>query len=316
MTLLLRRLASLALVLALALSSAPALRAQDGDPAEMQKLDEVYQRANEAISAKNYEAAIAAYDELFKLLADAKLDAEVKQSVESSCRYNLACAYALTGKKAEALAAFDRAVELGFDDWDHVAEDTDLDSIRNEEGFKKSLEKGKELAGKRAEGEAKKAAEEATAALAKEPLFAFDFEVTTLEGAKLKLSDLKGKVVIVDFWGTWCPPCRKEIPHFVKLYAAYKEKGLEIVGLAAEQVQDLGEAAKLVKEFAEKAGIKYPLAAIGQDDAALQAVPDLEGFPTTLWIDREGKVRLMKVGYHDYGPIEGYTKPLLEAGAK
>ncbi|MBI3008883.1 MAG: TlpA family protein disulfide reductase, partial [Candidatus Omnitrophica bacterium] len=60
---------------------------------------------------------------------------------------------------------------------------------------------------------------------------ASDFVLKDLEGKDVKLSDFKGKVMILDFWATWCPPCRKEIPHFKELYDKYKSQGLEIIGV-------------------------------------------------------------------------------------
>ena len=91
-----------------------------------------------------------------------------------------------------------------------------------------------------------------------------------------------------------------------------KALGGEIVGIAFEQTT-AEEGAKKVKPFAEKNGIKYPLAAVDDADPAMKAVPELEAFPTTLFLDREGKVRLRKVGYHEYGALEGLTKALLDA---
>src|SRR5262249_11028503 len=142
--------------------------------------------------------------------------------------------------------------------------------------------------------ERKKAVLETEKALAGEPLPDLKLVVKTLDGKKLDLADLKGKVVIVDVWGTWCPPCRNEIPHFVQLYADWKEKGLEIVGVAFENGSD-DDAAKLVQEFAEKEGIKYPLSANGQESPLAASIPGFGTFPTTFFIDREGKVRLKKV---------------------
>jgi thiol-disulfide isomerase/thioredoxin len=310
-------LAAFALILGLSVAAPAAIRAQDGEgmggdegqenlSPEKKKLVEAMTKADKLIEEKKYAEAVGAYDELFKLLdASKELKAEEKKDAEQGARYNYACALSLTGKKEDALKALKRAVELGFWDWSHIAEDKDLDPIRGEADFKKIIEDGKGL-------EQKGLTDEVAKALKEKPLFDYDFTVKTLDGKELKLSSLKGKVVIVDYWGTWCPPCRKEIPHFVKLYETYKEKGLEIVGIAFEQTT-AEEGAKKVKEFAEKNKIKYALAAVDQDDAAMKAVPELEAFPTTLFVDREGKVRLRKVGYHEYGALEGLTKALLEA---
>lgn len=309
-----RSLSVLAAVCALAFTAAH-VRAQDddeGNQEEIQKISAPFQEAMEALQAKDYDKAIKAFDQFFPKLEKAKLSDEIKKNAECNARYNYACALSLTGKKPEAVKAFARSVELGFWDWKHIDEDTDLDAIRKEDGFKKAIDDGKVAEKAKQEKDAKKAFDDAKAALAKDPLFKFDFEVKTIDGKTLKLSDLKGKVVIVDVWGTWCPPCRMEIPHFVKLYDQYKEKGLEIVGLACEQDQD--EAAKLVKEFAEKNGVKYALAPIDQDSDILKQIPDFKAFPTTLFIDKDGKVRVKEVGYRDYAPLEGTVKALLEGG--
>lgn len=298
--------------------SAGALRAQEDetpDQAEVEKIAAPFKKAMEALQAKDYPAAIRGFDDFFAKLEKAKVPEKVKKGAESSARYNYACALALTGKKAEAVKAFARSVELGFWDWDHIDKDSDLDSIRGEEDFKKAVASGKELEKAQQEKEAKEAAEETKKALAEKPLFDFDFTVKTLDGKTLKLSDLKDKVVIVDVWGTWCPPCRAEIPHFVKLHDALKEKGLEVVGLACEN-EEGDDAVKLVKEFAAKNGMKYPLAAISQDSEVLKAIPGFEAFPTTIWVDRGGKVRVKKVGYHGYSSLEAITKTLLEAKAE
>lgn len=139
-------------------------------------------------------------------------------------------------------------------------------------------------------------------------LFPFEFSVTDLTGKTVSTESLKGKVVIVDFWGTWCPPCRQEIPHFVALHQKYKSQGLEIVGLTFERTS--GDAAlNGVTQFMRSARVSYPCALAGQD--MLQKVPDFEGFPTTLFIDREGRVRARETGYRPYGELEQVVKTLL-----
>ncbi|MBI3723015.1 TlpA family protein disulfide reductase, partial [bacterium] len=157
-------------------------------------------------------------------------------------------------------------------------------------------------------------AAEVAKALAEKPLFDYDFDLKTLDGKTLKLADLKGKVVIVDIWGTWCPPCRAEIPHFVKLYEKYREKGLEIVGIACERTDD-DETSKVVEKFAAEHGIKYPLALNEHGKAEKSVKPSFAGYPTTLFIDRDGKLRLKEIGYHPLEALEAYTKALLDAKA-
>lgn len=79
-----------------------------------------------------------------------------------------------------------------------------------------------------------------------------DFALTDLDGKTVKLSNFDGNVRIVDFWATWCPPCRKEIPHFQKLHETYGDKGLTIIGISLDQ-----NGAEAVKPFAEQMKMTY-----------------------------------------------------------
>ncbi|MFN0056281.1 MAG: TlpA family protein disulfide reductase [Planctomycetales bacterium] len=127
--------------------------------------------------------------------------------------------------------------------------------------------------------------------------FDFDFDLEDVTGKKVSKKDLAGKVLIVDFWGTWCPPCRKEIPHLVELQETFGDKGLQIIGLSEEREPTTEENAALVRDFCEQHGVNYPCALLTEE--VLNQVPELEGFPTTLFIDRTGKVRMMVAGYRD-----------------
>src|SRR5262249_15903141 len=137
--------------------------------------------------------------------------------------------------------------------------------------------------------------------------FDFDFKLKDIEDEPIAKSDFKGKVLIVDFWGTWCPPCRAEIPHFVALYKKYKEQGLEIVGLNSEHGDE--ENLKTGREFYKDHDMNYRCALV--DEETIEKVPDLEGFPTTLFLDRSGKVRARATGYKDIDTLEMIVQKLL-----
>jgi thiol-disulfide isomerase/thioredoxin len=124
----------------------------------------------------------------------------------------------------------------------------------------------------------------------------------------VSLADYRGKVVIVDFWGTWCPPCRDEIPHLVSLYHTYHEAGLEIIGVNYEQVPR-EQASELVKKFV--AGLHIPYVCVMGDGRTQRQVPGLSGYPTTLFIDRAGKVRFMLSGYTPQEALEAVVSALL-----
>ena len=139
--------------------------------------------------------------------------------------------------------------------------------------------------------------------------FPFDFSVATLTGAKLRKSDFVGRVLIVDIWATWCPPCRAEIPSFVELQTKYRELGLSIVGVNYEQADSTKEAIASIRSFIAKQPINYPLA-LGNESIKNQ-IPDFRGFPTTLFIDGTGRVRMKLVGKHSTQVIEAYIALLL-----
>jgi cytochrome c biogenesis protein CcmG/thiol:disulfide interchange protein DsbE len=132
-----------------------------------------------------------------------------------------------------------------------------------------------------------------------------DFNLKTLDGKTLQLSALKGKVVLLDFWATWCPPCKAEIPHFKELYDQYRGKGLEIIGVALDEG---GE--KDVAPFAQQNQINYPLAAAGAQQLA-QAYGGVRGIPTTFLIDKQGKIAKKYVGYQDKQVFEKEIQALL-----
>jgi thiol-disulfide isomerase/thioredoxin len=217
--------------------------------------------------------------------------------------YTEARSYAVDKKKDRALASLGEAIDSGFDRLDLLEEDEDLATIRDTPEFQKLK--------KEAEAKALIAAREhAKELLAKNKTFKFDFKLPDLNGKIVTLADFKGKVTIVDFWGTWCPPCRKEIPHFIELLKKYKEKGLEIVGLTYEQIDDKAEAKDTIKTFVKENRVPY--ACLIGDDKTQDQVPNFEGFPTTLFVDRTGKVRLKLVAYNPMATLEAIVSMLLD----
>lgn len=135
-----------------------------------------------------------------------------------------------------------------------------------------------------------------------------DLALKDLDGNPVSISQFEGKVVILDFWATWCPPCRQEIPHFVKLHSAYAAKGLAIVGASKEPPA-------VLKHFAKKEGINYLMC---RYEGRLQDEPfkSIKFIPTTFVIDRKGFIVEKFVGYHDISVFEKAIAPLLEAGAE
>ncbi len=115
------------------------------------------------------------------------------------------------------------------------------------------------------------------------------FEVKLTNGTVLRSKDLSGKITVIDFWGTWCPPCLEEIPAFNAFYKEYKNKGIGFYGLAAESGtgQELREAAARLK-------IEYPVAAL--TDTEMDEFGDIPVFPTTWVINRHGVIEKELMG--------------------
>jgi len=131
------------------------------------------------------------------------------------------------------------------------------------------------------------------------------FTLTTIGGEKISLDEFKGKVLIVDFWATWCGPCRIEIPGFVELQDRYRDQGLEIIGLSKDDGPDE------VKDFYKQFRMNYPEALAGDDVDQLYG--GILGMPTTFLIGRDGRIYAKHVGAADISVFEEEVKTLLAA---
>ncbi|HET7468130.1 MAG TPA: TlpA disulfide reductase family protein [Gemmatimonadales bacterium] len=138
----------------------------------------------------------------------------------------------------------------------------------------------------------------------------FRFAFPDLQGRIVTQSDrrFRGKVVVLDIFGTWCPTCHDAAPGLVRLYRKYHARGLEIVGLAYEVTGDSAVDARQVRRFRDKFRIPFPLllAGINDTEAAAESLPQLHGFtsfPTTVLLGRDGRVRRVRAGF--WGPATG-----------
>lgn len=135
------------------------------------------------------------------------------------------------------------------------------------------------------------------------------FEVKTLGGRVLDQDDFRDNVLLIDYWGTWCPPCRKAVPFLEELYGKYKHHGLEIIGLNYEQGP--GDHAAKVREFAATNHITYPLALGTQQQKRL--VDNFQGYPTMLFLRKGLVLDHQEVGFSSAAKpqIEGWVRRAL-----
>ncbi len=122
------------------------------------------------------------------------------------------------------------------------------------------------------------------------------FSLTDINGQKLDLAAFRGKVVLLDFWATWCAPCRTEIPHFIDMQNRYGAQGLQIVGIS------LDDSDKPVKKYYAEQKMNYPVA-VG-DDKLAEAYGGVLGLPVAFIIDREGRIIAKHTGETDIAVFE------------
>ena len=120
-----------------------------------------------------------------------------------------------------------------------------------------------------------------------------EFEVKDLHGNEVSSKQLRGKVVLIDIWATWCQPCRKEMPGYQKLLDRYDSRGLAVIGLKSNIMTDTEEPTKFAKEI----GVRYPLVSAAPE--LIAEFGQLKGLPTTLIYDRQGTLRKKVIGF-DY----------------
>ncbi len=118
-----------------------------------------------------------------------------------------------------------------------------------------------------------------------------DFTLRSVGGANLRLQEQRGQVVLVNFWATWCGPCRQEMPHLNTLYSKYRSSGFVLLGV------NIDDDPRAAADLATKLGVRFPV--LLDTDKKVSRVYDMSAMPATLLIDRDGRVRHIHRGYRD-----------------
>ncbi len=131
-----------------------------------------------------------------------------------------------------------------------------------------------------------------------------DFSLPTLDGETVTLSQFKGKPVVLNFFATWCPACKGEIPGFVNIYNRYKDKGLVMLGISLDT-----NPRDALPPFIKENGIPYPIV-IGNREV-MEKYGGIQSIPTTFFVDKTGQITNVHIGYLDENALEEAVKELL-----
>ncbi|MDD5087617.1 MAG: redoxin domain-containing protein [bacterium] len=226
--------------------------------------------------------------------------------------YDLACGFSLAGQSDSAFARLFQAAHLGFADLEQYTFDDDLIPLRESERWSTLLADVENAERERMREFLQRMAETAPqrrqdALAERTTLAAPDFTFKDLQGNTVSLAQLRGQVVILDFWATWCGPCRKTMPLLDKFYTDSLPAGVVVYGM---NVWERGGNTDKVRPFIEERGFHFPIL-LGDNDIA--TAYGVRGIPTLVVIDQEGRIAYRHVGYDPTLPevLSWQTKELL-----
>ncbi|HEU5136485.1 MAG TPA: TlpA disulfide reductase family protein [Steroidobacteraceae bacterium] len=132
-----------------------------------------------------------------------------------------------------------------------------------------------------------------------------DFTLTDIEGRRVRLAEYAGRVILVNFWATWCAPCKTEIPWLNELHVRYRDQGLVVLGVSVD------DAVAKIRPFARAMAMSYPVLVGAGEDGFKDSFGPLLGYPTTLLISRAGEICIRHVGITQKEQLEREVRALL-----
>ncbi|MEM7234477.1 MAG: TlpA disulfide reductase family protein [Planctomycetota bacterium] len=280
---------TLALVLSLATVAGPAFdtlllekAAQAAPQAKTaQELAALFSSARRKYEAKSYDESIALFEQYLKALPKSRSPLDNKRA---RAHHRLAWNHAGKTDYQKAYEHLRKAINYGFWNERLLQVDPVFESVRRTKDYRDILKLART-------GKARMA-----------------FGRRDLNGKLVDGKKLEGKVLIVDVWGTWCPPCRAEIPHFIELQKKYSEHGLQILGVTYEKREPSPGLRREVKNYAESRGINYPCVLA---DSELINTAGVNRYPTTFFIDHEGNIAKTFIGAQSLFTLETEAVKLL-----
>lgn len=133
-----------------------------------------------------------------------------------------------------------------------------------------------------------------------------DFTLPTLDGKEVNLSQFQGQPVLINFWATWCVPCRQEMPELVRAYEAHKEEGLVVLGLNLTYSDSLKDVEAFVNEF----NMTFPVL-LDKDGAVAERLFQIRGVPTSIFINRDGTIERIQVGLMSAEQVDEFVAEIL-----
>ncbi len=129
-----------------------------------------------------------------------------------------------------------------------------------------------------------------------------DFELENLSGERVRLADYRGQVILINFWATWCAPCRIEMPALQSRYESFAGQGLVVLGV------DFDEPRELVVEFRDEFGLTFPL--LLDPGATVQQLYRVRGYPSSYFVGRDGTIEIVHIGIMTEGQLDGYLREM------